>query len=170
LSGGTPLLVAALYVEVDIVKALLAAGADHSIALRDGTTPLLAAAGVAVQKEARPSDLVRWNIVDSDTPVTPRAEGDVLDTTKLLLEAGANVHHANDAGFTALHGAAASAMTSVIQALADRGAMLDAKNKAGQTPLALTLPRGGRGFDPRSSGAAAAKAAEDLLRKLGASQ
>jgi ankyrin repeat protein len=170
-TGGTPLLVAAVYVEVEIIKALLAAGADHTIALRDGTTPLLAAAGVAVQKEARPADLVRWNVVDNDTPAIPRSEPDVLEATKLLLDAGADVRHANEAGFTALHGAAGSAMTSVIQLLADRGAVLDAKNKAGQTPLALTVPRG-RGPDPRSGGNAssASKAAEELLRKLGASQ
>jgi ankyrin repeat protein len=170
-TGATPLLVASVYLEVEIIKALLAAGADHTIALRDGTTPLLAAAGVAVQKEARPSDLMRWNVVDNDTPSVPRAEPEVLEATKSLLDAGASVTQTNEAGFTALHGAASSAMTSVIQLLADRGAALDAKNKAGQTPLSLTLPRG-RGPDPRAGGGAtsASKAAEELLRKLGASQ
>ena len=160
MSGATPLLVAATYLEVDIAGALLAAGADHTIGLVNGTTPLLAAAGTAVDKEARPSDLVRWNIVDNDTPQVPRAEADVLRATTLLLDAGANVNQANDAGDTALHAAAAAGMTTVIQLLADRGATLDVANKSGVTPLALTQPRG------REPGH---KPAEDLLRRLLAS-
>ena len=48
-------------------------------------------------------------------------------------------------------------MIRVIQLLADRGAKLDAVNKAGQTPLALTQPRG---RDPGN------KAAEELLKRL----
>jgi ankyrin repeat protein len=169
MAGATPLFIAAVYVEAEIARALLAAGADHSIAIADGTTPLLAIAGVAVAKETRPSDLIRWNVVDNDSPAVPRAEPEVLETTKLLLEAGANVNHANAAGFTALHGAASTAATSVIQLLADRGAVLDAKNKSGQTPLALTVPRG-RGAENRSAATNASKAAEELLRKLGATQ
>jgi ankyrin repeat protein len=162
MTGATPLLVAATYLEVDIMRALLAAGANPAIGLPGGTTPFLAAAGIAVEKEARPSDLVRWNIVDNDTPVIPRAETDVLEATRLLLEAGADVNQANEAGDTAVHAAAAAGLTRVIQLLADRGARLDVKNKTGQTPLALTIPRG-----RQQEGS---KAAEELLRKLGATQ
>lgn len=168
MTGATPLFVAATYLEVEIVRVLLAAGADHALALTSGTTPLLAAAGVAVEKETRPSDLVRWNVVDNDTPTVPRAESDVLAATRLLLDAGADVHQAKNTGDTALHGAAAAGMPAVIQLLADRGAALDAKNKAGQTPLALTVPRGGRGQDARAAANSGLKAAEALLRKLGA--
>jgi ankyrin repeat protein len=157
MSGATPLLVAAAYLEVDIMRALLAAGASHTVALPNGTTPLLAAAGAAVEKEARPSDLARWNIVDNDTPQVPRAEGDVLAATTLLLDGGADVNQANDAGDMAIHAAAAAGLTRVIQLLADRGAKLDVPNKSGATPLALTQPRG---RDPGN------KAAEELLRKL----
>jgi ankyrin repeat protein len=168
LTGATPLFVAALYLEVDIVRALLAAGADHTLGLPNGTTPLLAAAGTAVEKEARPSDLVRHNIVDNDTPQVPRLEAEVLDATTLLLDAGADANQANELGDTALHAAAGAGLTSVIQLLADRGARLDARNKAGQTALSLTLPRG-RGPEGRT-GASGFKAAEELLRKLGATQ
>lgn len=168
MTGATPLLVAATYLEVDIIRVLLAAGANHSLGLPNRTTPLLAAAGVAIEKEARPSDLVRWNVVDNDTPVIPRAEVDVHAATTLLLGAGADVNHVNDAGDSALHAAAAAGLTTVIQLLADHGARLDAKNKTGQTPLALTMPRG-RPQEGRSA-TAGLKAAEDLLRKLGATQ
>ena len=167
-TGATPLLVAATYVEVEIVRALLAAGARPSIALPNGLTPLHAAAGVPVEKETRPSDLVRWNVVDSDTPTIPRAEPDVVELTRLLLDAGADVNQATGAGDTALHGAAAAGMTMVIQLLADRGASLEALNQAGQTPLSLTIPR--RAQEGRPAPPGGSKAAEDLLRKLGATK
>ena len=164
--GATPLFIAATFLEIDIMRELLAAGADHTSSLAaSGTTPLLAAAGVAVEHEARPSDLARWNIVDNDTPQVPRAEGDVVAATTLLLDAGADVNQVNTLGDSAMHGAAAAAMSSLIQLLADRGASLDVKNKNGQTPLALTIPRG-RPQEERSSATSASKAAEDLLRKL----
>ena len=126
---------------MEIARALLAAGALPDVALGDGTTPLLAAAGVAVEKEARPSDLERWNVVDSDSPSIPRDEAEVLASVRMLLDAGADVNHANAAGDTALHAAAGAGLTSLIQLLADAGATLDVKNANGQTPLDLTLPR-----------------------------
>ncbi|HUE84517.1 MAG TPA: ankyrin repeat domain-containing protein [Vicinamibacterales bacterium] len=169
MTGATPLLVAATYLEVDIIRALLQARADHRLGLvNGGTTPLLAAAGIAVEKEARPSDLTRWHIVDSDSPVVPRDEADVFAATMLLLDAGADVNQTNASGDTALHAAAAAGMTTVIQLLAERGAALDAKNTMGQTPLALTMPRERQ--DGRPQAASGHPAAEELLRKLGAPQ
>jgi ankyrin repeat protein len=169
MTGATPLLVAATYLEVEIIRVLLQAGADHRLELETGgTTPLLAAACIAVEKEARPSDLARWHIVDSDTPSVPRDESEVLAATTLLLDAGADVNQANESGDTALHAAAAAGLTTVIQLLADRGASLDVKNKAGQTPLALTMPRGRQ--DGRPQAGSGHPAAEELLRKLGATQ
>jgi hypothetical protein len=60
----------------------------------------------------------------------------------------------------------------VIQLLVSRGAVVDATNKAGQTPLALTLPRESRGSQRPDAAerAARAKAAETMLRSLGASR
>ncbi len=114
LQGATPLVVAAAYVETEIMRALLGAGARADAALAEGTSALLVAAGAPVEKEARPSDLARWNIVDSDTPVVPRAEADVLTAVTLLLDAGANVNDVSLAtGDTALHGAAGDDMPSV---------------------------------------------------------
>jgi ankyrin repeat protein len=45
LKGATPLFLAAKYVEVESMKALVAAGADPTLTLPDGTTPLMVAAG-----------------------------------------------------------------------------------------------------------------------------
>ena len=168
LAGATPLAVAAAYLEVDIMRALLARGADPSLALTGGITPLLAASGIDVQAEARPSDLVRWHIVDNDTPQVPRDGKDVLAAATMLIEAGADANQASEAGDTAMHQAAGAGLVPLIQLLADRGAKVDAINKAGFTPLALTRPRGAQ---PGRGGAAPGQAeAEALLRRLGATR
>src|SRR5262249_35085366 len=83
-------------------------------------------------------------------------EDRALDTVKALLEAGSDVNAANGAGDTALHGAAASGYTRVIQLLVERGATVDAENKKGQTPLAMTATAA-RGVDKK-------KVADVLLR------
>jgi ankyrin repeat protein len=166
LIGATPLFVAAAYLELDIIRALAAAGADPSLALPSGTTPLLVAAGIAAARENRPSDFVRHGIVDSEYATVPRLEHEVLEAVRLLLDLGADVNDVNEAGDSALHAAASGGMPAVIQLLADKGAALDVQNKQGQTPLALTVPRGGRGQQPRDD--PGQKAAGELLRKLGA--
>jgi uncharacterized protein len=166
LQGASPLIVAAAYVETAIMQALLAAGARADAALADGTSALLIAAGTPIEKEARPLDLARWNIVDSDTPVVPRSEPDVVTAVTLLLDRGANVNDVSLAtGDTALHGAAGDDMPAVIQLLVERGASLSARNKDGQTPLDLTLPRPPQGRSPGTSGLPKAEA---MLRTLGA--
>lgn len=166
LTGATPLLVAAAYLEIDLMRALLTAGANPAQALQDGTTPLHAATGAPLELEARPSDLQRFHVVDSDSPAIPRPTNAVIAAVTLLLDAGVDVNAVNGTGDTALHLAAAGGLTDVIQLLAERGAALDLTNKAGLTPLALTLPRPRP--DGRGVGSPGSPAAEALLRKLGA--
>ncbi|MBI4471167.1 MAG: ankyrin repeat domain-containing protein [Acidobacteria bacterium] len=150
--GGTPLFVAAAYLEAEIIRTLAAAGANHSIALPNGNTPLHVAAGIAVEKNNRPTDRVE-RTGDDEAPASPRSETRVFETTKALLDMGAGLNQVNEGGDTALHAAAAGGFTSVIQLLADKGAKLDIQNKAGKTPLTLaTQPK-----------------VQDLLKKLGAS-
>ena len=102
----------------------------------------------------------------ADTPEVPRPEADVLDAVRLLLDGGAEVVHASDSGDT-LNAAAMSNLPGVTQLLVERGDPVNAQNTAGQTPLALTLPRapqgGGAGFPGYPE-------AEAMLRTLGASQ
>jgi len=166
MTGGTPLLVAATYLDVEILGALLSAGADPDVPLGDGTTPLLAASGIPVEKEARPTDLVRWQMVDSDNPPVPRDEADALEAVRMLLAAGADVTHANEAGDTALHAAAGAGLVPLIRMLAEAGAVVDATNGTGQTPLDLTLPRPPQ--PGRAAGAPGHPEAAELLRKLAA--
>lgn len=172
LIGATPLLVATLYLELDLMRILMAHGASPSVALPNGMGPLFIAAGGDVAHEVRPSDVIKLGIPDSDTPEIPRPEPTLVAATRLLLDHGAGVSEVNAAGDSALHAAAAAALTDVIRLLVERGAVLDATNKAGQTPLALTLPRETRGFQRPDAAerAARAKAAENLLRMLGATQ
>ena len=56
-AGATPLLLATSYLELDIMRALLVGGADVTRVLPDGTTPLLVAAGIVLERRLnRPLD------------------------------------------------------------------------------------------------------------------
>lgn len=160
--GATPLFVAAAYRESAVVRSLLAGGATVDVSTKASLTPLLVAAGIDFDKEVRPTDLARWNIVDSDFPEVPTAEEDVFATLRLLCEAGANVNATDPNGTTALHIAASNGWTSVIHLLADRGARLEVVNANGKSPLDLAAPR----EDGRTRRGLGSKAAEDLLRRL----
>ncbi|HEV8316561.1 MAG TPA: ankyrin repeat domain-containing protein [Vicinamibacterales bacterium] len=109
---------------VDILKVLLAAGANPHLTTVDGTTPLMVAAGLG-----RPTfspGLQRGN--RSET-----AE----QAVKTLLDAGADINAINEADFTALHGAAFRGLNEVIQILVDRGADLNARDYKGRTPYRI---------------------------------
>jgi uncharacterized protein len=112
-TGATPFLRAALCGDIEVMKLLLAHGADPKIATDDHTTPLMAAAGVGY----------------SDGFIHDRSVEETLDAMKLILDLGADVNAANDQGLTALHGAAHKAAVEEIQLLVDRGADLAAKDK-----------------------------------------
>ena len=162
-AGATPLVLAASYLELDIMRVLVAGGANHTLALPDGTTPLLVAAGVTPERRLnRPLDHADTS-TDIGDNCCDRPEDGILEALEVLLDAGADVNQANQAGDTALHTAASGGLSLAIQFLADRGAELNMKNQAGQTPLDLTAGRsGGRRGGPSPQ----LKEAGDLLRKL----
>lgn len=155
LAGATPFLLAAKYVNVPIMRALIAAGAQPSIAMRDGTTALMAAAGVGWPGgvDRRGANLI----------AAPRSdENEALEAIKVTIQLGADITASNANGDTALHGAASKGYNSVVQLLVGRGANLDAKNKKGQTPLAMTRAT------KSSFGQVSLKSTAALLVKLGA--
>jgi ankyrin repeat protein len=109
---------------VDVIRLLLGSGASPRLTTDDGTTPLMAAAGLGRCTNER--TLRRGRRL-------PLAE----EAVRLLLDAGADVNAVNEADFTALHAAAYRGLNEVIQILVERGARLDARDFRGRTPFRL---------------------------------
>jgi len=127
----TPFALAAKFLELDIMRVLAAAGADPRLTLKDGTTPLMLAAGLLSQT----SLFDRRDRVE----VTRLPDEDVaLQAVRLTIELGAGVNAVNERGDTALHGVAAHGYTSIVQLLVQRGASLEVKNRKGETPLKVS--------------------------------
>ncbi len=159
LIGATPYLLAAKFLEADIMRALAAAGADTRLPMKDGATPLMAAAGMGitapVQDEKRGTDRRGLAILDGGK-VEPDSQ--VLEAVSAALALGSDINASNPAGDTALHIAAAQGYGEVVKRLASQGADLNVRNAKELTPLAAVATRAGR------------KSMVDLLRSLGASE
>ena len=175
LVGATPLWLAARYGEVDIMRALAQAGANPRASLAsDGTTALMAAIIPTRGLGAfRIGD--RRERYQGPADIAAKADGEddalALETTRCVIDLGADVNAVNQDGDTALHLATALGLGGVVQLLADRGAALNVKNKRGQTPLALTAaPTGRAPFIGYATTAAERSATADLLRRLGATE
>jgi ankyrin repeat protein len=121
--GATPFFLAAKAGDLPMLRLLIAAKADYTTPTELHTTPLMVAAGVGCVTG-------QW--------IEP--EHDILETVKLLVEdLGADVNVRNDRNETALHGAACRAADSVVQYLADKGAILDIRNSDKMTPLDIVV-------------------------------
>ncbi len=158
LIGATPFFLAAKFAEVGMMRALAAAGADTRLPIEDGTTPLMAAAGIGwggLGNDRRERVLSE---LESTRAEQYQSEG-TFEAVKVAIDLGGNVNAVNEAGETALHGVASKGFTTAIQLLANNGADLNLRNNLGQTALQLTLRR----RQTPGGGEAA-----DLLRKLGA--
>ena len=118
-TGQTPFLTAALSADLDVMRLLLAHGADPKIQTFGGTSALMAAAGV------------NW-VVAQTSDEGPAAR---LAAVKMCYELGMSVNDANSMGITAIMGAANRGSDDIIEFLVAKGAKLDAKDKEGRTPL-----------------------------------
>jgi ankyrin repeat protein len=128
--GATPLLRAAKAGDVPAVKLLLAHGANPNLPNIYGTTPIMAAAGLASN--------------EIDTRGRFKTEAEAVETINLLVKAGAEINaHETRSGSTALHGAALWGWNDVVKALVANGADLTAKDKKGMTPLDSALGKAG---------------------------
>jgi ankyrin len=122
-AGTTPFVRAAKNADLTLMRLLLEKGADPAIATRNKTTPLMALVGGLGRKYG------------ADLKVSAAEEKNALEAAKLLLDLGADVNAANEAGQTSLHAAAAIGANGVVRFLVERGARLDAKTRQGRTPL-----------------------------------
>ena len=146
--GLTPFLAAARQADIEVMRLLLASGADPKLNTPLNLTPLMLTAGIAwASNQDRAS------------------EEQVLEAVKMLVEElGADVNFVADTGETAMHAAAYRGVNSVVQYLFDKGAKLDVQDKSGRTPLQVA-----DGVEYGNSFAANPHTAV-LLRKLGAKE
>jgi ankyrin repeat protein len=167
--GATPFWLAARFGELELMRALVARGADPLLPIQDGTTPLFAtlAAGTdsgpsaSDRRERRldPAELAA-RALDSQAKDGGENERTALEAVQMLVDLGADVNAANQTGDTPLHSAASKGFNTVVRFLVTNGARLDAMNKRGQTPLSAAVAR------LRVDGVVDTGTAE-LLRQLG---
>jgi ankyrin repeat protein len=145
--GATPFVMAAKSADVPLMRVLLELGADPAIKTNDGTSALMAAAGVGVYGPGE----------------SPGTHEEALEAVKLAFEAGGgDVNDANRDGETALLGAVyRGGAVPVIQFLSDKGARLDVGNKKQWTPLLAA-----EGVVYASSGIRRYPEAAALIRRL----
>lgn len=134
----TALGVACLYGHADVVKELLAAGANVA-ADQDGQTPLMLAAGqghtaVVETLIAAGADIAAKD-KDGLTALMAAASANRADTVRALIARGANVNAPNPEGSTALMAAAFGGHLEAVQALLAAQADVNAKDKNGRTAL-----------------------------------
>jgi hypothetical protein len=110
--GATPFLRAAQSGDVELMKLLLAHGADPKIATTNNVTPLAVASGIGWVQGVT----YEWS------------EKEDLEAVKMCLDLGIDPNAVDGDGRTALHGAAHKGRTAVVQLLVDHGARLDIKD------------------------------------------
>ena len=132
--GATAFLFAADRGDVPLMRLLLAQGADPLIPNANGTTPLMAAAGVGTNEPQEEAG----------------EDSEAVEAVKVLLDHGADLNTVDINGDTAMHGAAYNIAPLVVKLLGERGAnpeIWNKPNKLGGTPLyiaegyASRLPR-----------------------------
>ena len=122
--GATPMLMAARTADAPLMRLLAELGADPLLPNADGTTPILAAAGVGTYSPGE----------------DPGTESEVLEAVKVAVELGGDLNGIDKNGETVIHAAAYKQAASSVQFLVDKGAKIEVwnqKNKTGWTPLRI---------------------------------
>jgi uncharacterized protein len=170
LIGSTPYLLAARFLDPEIMRTLAAGGADPKMTMPNGATALMLAAGMdsSVTENRRGIATIDFGKVEGTDQALPAVAA--------AFDLGSEVTAVSKTGDTALHAAAFHQYETVIQFLADRGADVNVKNKAGQTPMfelakgseaakSVVLSSASSGSEPPADKVLRIEA---LLRKLGA--
>jgi ankyrin repeat protein len=158
--GATPFLMAALSFDPDLMRILLAAGADPLLTTKDKVTALMAAVGLGRER----ASLISY---------TEEQESKIQEMVKMLVDLGVDVNAAETAtGLTALHCAAFYGNSErIVRFLVEKGANLNLKTTAGQTALDIASNIAPKGKVERNLVPLAYwKGTVDLLLKLGATQ
>jgi ankyrin repeat protein len=137
-AGATPIARAAHNGDAAAIELLIAHGASVSQPLKNGTTPLMFAAGLGRGVSAFAKDY--------------GTEADLIAAAKVLLDHGADINAVSAAGQTAMHFAAQAADANfpqpsddMVKLLAARGAKLDVVDKQGRSPIEMAQGKGLRG-------------------------
>ena len=149
LIGSSPYLLAARFLEPEIMQELATGGADISLTMPDGADAVMLAAGMGSGRTAN-----RRGIEEIDFgKIEP--ESRVLAAVTAAVSLGGKVDAANQNGDTAAHVAASLGHDSVVRFLASRGASVSLKNKRGVTPLVAAMfgSTSGRGRGAAPAGA-----------------
>jgi ankyrin repeat protein len=125
--GATPMYRAMKATDLAVVRLLLDKGANPSVKIKDGSTPLMMASGMGARR-----------VVTDEDVIEKAGTADPLDAVKMFVEAGADVDVQNDLGNTALHYAAQTGASRIVEYLVGKGAKLDVYNYSGQTPIDMT--------------------------------
>jgi ankyrin len=133
LVGTPPYLLAARFLEAEIMPVLVDGGADVRATLPDGADAVMLAAGVGSSRTAsrRGIETIDFGKVEP--------EGRVRDAVDVAVRLRGDANAANQAGDTAMHVAAALGYDTVVAFLAAHGASLTAQNRRGITPLQAAM-------------------------------
>ena len=176
LIGSTPYLLAAKFLEPDIMRVLAAAGADPRLTMPNGADAVMLAAGIGSSRTAsrRGVETIDFGKVEP--------ESRVRDAVAAAVDLRGDVNAASQTGDTAMHVAAALGHDTVVQFLAEHGAAVNTKNTRGITPILAAMfgSTAGRGRAAAPAGAdslgfeppieLAHPSTVALLKKLGAAE
>ena len=124
--GATPFFLASQSSDADLIRLLAKLGADTSIGNTDGSTPLMAAAGLGTRSPGE----------DAGT------EPEVLEAIEALLDLGADINAVDSKGETVMHAAAYKNLPQVVAYLDSKGADIEIwnrENRFGWTPLTIAV-------------------------------
>jgi uncharacterized protein len=143
--GTTPFMRAARSGDAATMRLLLAAGVDAKLTTKDGNNALLISAGIGYR--------------DKNTRGT---EAEALEALEICIAQGLDLNQTNAKGENALHGAANRGSDLLVKFLVEHGVKLDARSKAGFTPLDIAMGKDSFGALPVPHDSTVA-----LLRSLG---
>ena len=155
LEGATPFLLAATVGDVDVMRVLVEGGADPLLVTDENVTGLMVAAGLGRT----------WDRTEEE-------EKGTLEAVTLAVQLGADVNAVSVNGQTSLQAAARIGADHIVQFLAQEGAVLEAPDTWGQTPLSIAegivLDSLSVNFELKPF--TVHQSTADLLRKLGATK